>query len=156
MRARGGTRAFPAACARPTVALMAKTPETSAQRAARERNLRSGNPKAYSKPAQGGSQGAPGEKPAVSPRERPGSAQGNPGPGSAQGGSQGAPRENKTFRGAAPQGAAQGAPRTKQAKPSRAAQGAVQGAPREPDPVPAPAGEPKTGFLDDVFGSVFG
>jgi len=93
-------------------------PETPAQRAARERNLRLSNPGAYSKP--------PGEPPGAAPGETtdpPGGAPGAPGenepvapgaPGEPPGGTPGRP----TFRARAPRAA----PRKPRAVPPRAAQ----------------------------------
>lgn len=131
---------------------MAKRPETPAQRAARERNLRLSNPGAYSKAAPEAAPPAPREAPRAAPgppgetvpRERPGSAPG-------------APRAPKALRGRAPRASVPKAPGA--SKPT------APGDTAQPTPGPAaPSQEPargeerasKGGLLDDVIGSVFG
>jgi hypothetical protein len=102
---------------------LAIMPETPAQKAARERNLRKGNPSAYSRTAQG----EPPEDPPETPR---------PAPGRSQGPAQGA----RTFR-------AKSAPR-KTRKPPRAKAAAPRGPTEDP---PGPAKEKSPGFLGGLL-----
>lgn len=127
--------------------MAAKRTETPAQRAARERNLKLSNPRAYTRPAPGQASPAPGERPGSSrepkadpPGERPGSAPG-------------APRAAKTYRGRPPKAPAPAAPRGNTTPPP-------EPQPASPAPVEPAAVEHQDrgggGLFDDVLGSIFG
>jgi hypothetical protein len=107
-------------------------PETPAQRAARERNLRRGNPNSYSKPAEGQSTDPPRAAEAAGPPAAEGAAEGARGPAI-------------RARPRAAEGASSAPPRKKPAAP-RAKPSAPESAPREKPP----------GFFGGLADGLFG